>query len=96
MRSDKMIGDAEVKNALFDDDTLVDLVGEYGLQATYDAIYSFKATVVAQIREDQYDGWRTARNPEWGPKATALVIRAKARLKLLAAHIDRMNETDKF
>ena len=80
---------SDLKDALFDDDVLVELVGEHGLDEVLEAVLELKATVVQQLREDAETGWRSERNPRWRNGATAIVIRAKSRIQALERTMER-------
>ena len=79
MRSDEDF----LKDALFNDRDFFDYVHKFGLQDTLDDISELRRTVADQLEADrEYAVW-SADNPQWRKSATALVIRAKSRIRII-------------
>ena len=79
MRSD----DDFLKDALFNDQDLFDYVHEFGLRPTLEDIVELRKTVADQLEADREYGVWSADNPQWRKSATALVIRAKSRIRVI-------------
>ena len=79
MRSD---GDF-LKDALFNDQDFFDYVHEFGLRPTLEDIVELRKTVADQLEADREYGVWSADNPQWRKSATALVIRAKSRIRVI-------------
>ena len=79
MRSDENF----LKDALFNDQDFFDYVHEFGLQDTLDDISELRRTVADQLEADRDYGVWSADNPQWRKSATALVIRAKSRIRVI-------------
>lgn len=77
MRSDWL------KDALFKDDRFIAYVDRYGVEETIDDLYDLKDTLVDQLQIDRETNVFTDANPAWKRSVTALIIRAKGRLKVL-------------
>ena len=79
MRSDEDF----LKDALFNDQDFFDYVHEFGLRSTLEDIAELRKTVADQLEADrEYAVW-SADNPQWRKSATALVIRAKSRIRVI-------------
>ena len=79
MRSDEDF----LKDALFNDQDFFDYVHEFGLRSTLEDIAELRRTVADQLEADrEYAVW-SADNPQWRKSATALVIRAKSRIRVI-------------
>lgn len=66
----------QLKDALWNDSLFVSLVSEHGMCVVYTALWDFRKDLAAQLAE------RTG--PErWRRSTEALIIRVKARLRLL-------------
>lgn len=87
MRSDYDV-DA-LKDSLFSDSDLVHFVADYGLDETLQIIREFRVDVAEQLRYDAETKAFSSKDPAWGRRATALVIRAKERIRLLE-DVERM------
>ena len=79
MRSD----DDFLKDALFNDQDFFDYVHEFGLRPTLEDIVELRKTVADQLEADREYGVWSADNPQWRKSATALVIRAKSRIRII-------------
>ena len=79
MRSD----DDFLKDALFNDQDFFDYVHEFGLCPTLEDIVELRKTVADQLEADREYGVWSADNPQWRKSATALVIRAKSRIRVI-------------
>lgn len=79
MRSD----DDFLKDALFNDQDFFDYVHEFGLRPTLEDIVELRKTVADQLEADREYGVWSADNPKWRKSATALVIRAKSRIRVI-------------
>ena len=79
MRSD----DDFLKDALFNDQDFFDYVHEFGLRPTLEDIGELRKTVADQLEADREYGVWSADNPQWRKSATALVIRAKSRIRVI-------------
>ena len=79
MRSD----DDFLKDALFNDQDFFDYVHEFGLRPTLEDIVELRKTVADQLEADREYGVWSADNPQWRKSATALVIRAKSRIRVI-------------
>lgn len=79
MRSDENF----LKDALFNDQDFFDYVHEFGLQDTLDDISELRRTVADQLEADREYGVWSEGNPQWRRSATALVIRAKSRIRVI-------------
>ena len=79
MRSD----DDVLKDALFNDQDFFDYVHEFGLRPTLEDIVELRKTVADQLEADREYGVWSADNPQWRKSATALVIRAKSRIRVI-------------
>ena len=79
MRSD----DDFLKDALFNDQDFFDYVHEFGLHPTLEDIVELRKTVADQLEADREYGVWSADNPQWRKSATALVIRAKSRIRVI-------------
>lgn len=79
MRSDEDF----LKDALFNDQDFFDYVHEFGLRSTLEDIAELRKTVADQLEADrEYAVW-SADNPQWRKSATALIIRAKSRIRVI-------------
>ena len=79
MRSDEDF----LKDALFNDQDFFDYVHEFGLRSTLEDIAELRRTVADQLEADrEYAVW-SADNPQWRKSATALIIRAKSRIRVI-------------
>lgn len=79
MRSDENF----LKDALFNDQDFFDYVHEFGLRPTLEDIVELRKTVADQLEADREYGVWSADNPQWRKSATALVIRAKSRIRVI-------------
>ena len=79
MRSDENF----LKDALFNDQDFFDYVHEFGLRPTLEDIVELRKTVADQLEADRDYGVWSADNPQWRKSATALVIRAKSRIRVI-------------
>ena len=79
MRSDEDF----LKDALFNDRDFFDYVHEFGLRPTLEDIVELRKTVADQLEADREYGVWSADNPQWRKSATALVIRAKSRIRVI-------------
>ena len=79
MRSDEDF----LKDALFNDQDFFDYVHEFGLRPTLEDIVELRKTVADQLEADREYGVWSADNPQWRKSATALVIRAKSRIRVI-------------
>ena len=79
MRSD----DDFLKDALFNDQDFFDYVHEFGLRPTLEDIVELRKTVADQLEADREYGVWSVDNPQWRKSATALVIRAKSRIRVI-------------
>ena len=79
MRSDEDF----LKDALFNDQDFFDYVHEFGLRPTLEDIVELRKTVADQLEADREYGVWSADNPQWRKSATALVIRAKSRIRFI-------------
>lgn len=79
MRSD----DDFLKDALFNDQDFFDYVHEFGLRPTLEDIVELRKTVADQLEADREYGVWSEGNPQWRKSATALVIRAKSRIRVI-------------
>ena len=79
MRSD----DDFLKDALFNDQDFFGYVHEFGLRPTLEDIVELRKTVADQLEADREYGVWSADNPQWRKSATALVIRAKSRIRVI-------------
>lgn len=79
MRSDENF----LKDALFNDQDFFDYVHEFGLRPTLEDIVELRKTVADQLEADREYGVWSADNPQWRKSATALVIRAKSRIRII-------------
>ena len=79
MRSD----DDFLKDALFNDQDFFDYVHEFGLRPTLEDRVELRKTVADQLEADREYGVWSADNPQWRKSATALVIRAKSRIRVI-------------
>ena len=79
MRSDEDF----LKDALFNDQDFFDYVHEFGLRPTLEDIVELRKTVADQLEADREYGVWSADNPQWRKSATALVIRAKSRIRII-------------
>ena len=72
-----------LKDALFNDQDFFDYVHEFGLIPTLEDIVELRKTVADQLEADREYGVWSADNPQWRKSATALVIRAKSRIRVI-------------
>ena len=72
-----------MKDALFNDQDFFDYVHEFGLRPTLEDIVELRKTVADQLEADREYGVWSADNPQWRKSATALVIRAKSRIRVI-------------
>ena len=79
MRSDEDF----LKDALFNDQDFFDYVHEFGLRSTLEDIAELRKTVADQLEADREFAVWSADNPQWRKSATALVIRAKSRIRII-------------
>lgn len=65
-----------LKDALWDDHLFVELAHQWGLDSLTDELVEFRRDLADQLAQ-------TNRDDRWRRRATALIIRVKARLRLL-------------
>ena len=68
---------------MFNDQDFFDYVHEFGLRPTLEDIVELRKTVADQLEADREYGVWSADNPQWRKSATALVIRAKSRIRVI-------------
>ena len=68
---------------MFNDQDFFDYVHEFGLRPTLEDIVELRKTVADQLEADREYGVWSADNPQWRKAATALVIRAKSRIRVI-------------
>lgn len=68
---------------MFNDQDFFDYVHEFGLRPTLEDIVELRKTVADQLEADRDYGVWSADNPQWRKSATALVIRAKSRIRII-------------